>query len=211
MTVPNTFANATTAIPLVQLDQNFNTGVTLGNTTVFLGNTTNTLGNVTFTGANVSSGTISGSTSINTTGTVAAGNTTITGTISATGASNVASISFGGSSLSTYTQSQAWTPNQGSGLTVVGAFSSSGTYTRVGNMVTVNGVVSGATSVAVTAVGDICSNLPFGAGGTTIFFGGAVNNGFSVFCLAITSTARLISTSSIGASPNIYFSITYTV
>jgi hypothetical protein len=53
MTVPNTFANATTAIPLVQLDQNFNTGVTLGNTTVYLGNTTTTLGNVTLTGANV--------------------------------------------------------------------------------------------------------------------------------------------------------------
>ena len=69
MTVPNTFANATTAIPLVQLDQNFNTGVTLGNTTVFLGNTTTTLGNVTLTGANVSASTLSTS-----------GNTTIFGT-----------------------------------------------------------------------------------------------------------------------------------
>jgi hypothetical protein len=69
MTVPNTFANATTAIPLVQLDQNFNTGVTLGNTTVFLGNTTTSLGNVTLTGANVTA------TTLNTTG-----NTTIFGT-----------------------------------------------------------------------------------------------------------------------------------
>lgn len=56
MTVPNTFANATTAIPLVQLDQNFNTGVTLGNTTVYLGNTTTTLGNVALTGATVNFG-----------------------------------------------------------------------------------------------------------------------------------------------------------
>jgi len=69
MTVPNTFANATTAIPLVQLDQNFNTGVTLGNTTVFLGNTTTSLGNVTLTGANLTA------TTLNTTG-----NTTIFGT-----------------------------------------------------------------------------------------------------------------------------------
>jgi hypothetical protein len=61
MTVPNTFANATTAIPLVQLDQNFNTGVTLGNTTVFLGNTTTSLGNVTLTGANVTATTLSSS------------------------------------------------------------------------------------------------------------------------------------------------------
>jgi len=69
MTVPNIFANATTAIPLVQLDQNFNTAITLGNTTVFLGNTTTSLGNVTLTGANVTA------TTLNTTG-----NTTIFGT-----------------------------------------------------------------------------------------------------------------------------------
>ena len=66
MTVPNTFANATTAIPLVQLDQNFNTGVTLGNTTVYLGNTTTSFGNVTlnaptFTSPVVSSGPLTGS------------------------------------------------------------------------------------------------------------------------------------------------------
>ena len=69
MTVPNIFANSTTAIPLVNLDQNFNTGITLGNTTVFLGNTTTTLGNVTLTGANLTA------TTLNTTG-----NTTIFGT-----------------------------------------------------------------------------------------------------------------------------------
>jgi hypothetical protein len=69
MTVPNTFANATTAIPLVQLDQNFNTGVTLGNTTVYLGNTTTAFGNVTlnaptFTSPVVSSGTLTGTSSM---------------------------------------------------------------------------------------------------------------------------------------------------
>ena len=53
MSVPNVFANATTSIPLVQLDQNFNTGITLGNTTVYLGNTTTSFGNVTLTGADV--------------------------------------------------------------------------------------------------------------------------------------------------------------
>jgi hypothetical protein len=53
MSVPNVFANATTSIPLVQLDQNFNTGITLGNTTVYLGNTTTSFGNVTLTGAAV--------------------------------------------------------------------------------------------------------------------------------------------------------------
>ena len=56
MAVPNIFANATTSIPLSQLDQNFATAITLGNTAVYLGNTTTTLGNVTLTNVNVASG-----------------------------------------------------------------------------------------------------------------------------------------------------------
>jgi len=47
--VPYIFANATTSIPLNQLDTNFATGITLGNTTVYLGNTTTSFANVTFT------------------------------------------------------------------------------------------------------------------------------------------------------------------
>ena len=55
MAVPNIFANATSSIPLSQLDQNFATAITLGNTAVYLGNTTTTLGNLTLTNATVSS------------------------------------------------------------------------------------------------------------------------------------------------------------
>lgn len=40
--VPNVFGNATTAIPLTQLDQNFNTTLQLGNTSIGLGNVSNT-------------------------------------------------------------------------------------------------------------------------------------------------------------------------
>ena len=53
MAVPNTFATATSAIPLSQLDANFATAVTLGNTAVYLGNTTSTLGNLTTTNITV--------------------------------------------------------------------------------------------------------------------------------------------------------------
>jgi hypothetical protein len=54
MTVPYTFGNATTSIPLSNLDANFATPITLGNTNVYLGNTTTSisnlsLGNVTIT------------------------------------------------------------------------------------------------------------------------------------------------------------------
>ena len=49
--VPYIFGNATTSIPLTNLDANFNTGLTIGNTTVGLGNTVTTLGNVTIANA----------------------------------------------------------------------------------------------------------------------------------------------------------------
>jgi len=57
MPVPNIFGNATSAIPLTQLDQNFNTVATLGNASVGLGNTTTTVGNLTLTNVTLSSGT----------------------------------------------------------------------------------------------------------------------------------------------------------
>ena len=55
MAVPYIFANATTAIPLSQLDNNFATAITIGNTAVYLGNTTTSFGNVTLTNATISS------------------------------------------------------------------------------------------------------------------------------------------------------------
>ena len=55
--VPYIFGNATTSIPLTNLDANFNTGLTIGNTTVGLGNTVTTLGNVTLNNVTIASGT----------------------------------------------------------------------------------------------------------------------------------------------------------
>ena len=54
MSVPYVFGNATTAIPLTNLDANFNTPATLGNASVGLGNTTTTIGNVTVANVTVS-------------------------------------------------------------------------------------------------------------------------------------------------------------
>jgi len=53
-----------------------------------------------------------------------------------------------------------WTPNQGSGLTVVGTFTSSGIYTKIGNLVTVNFRVGG-TNIGCSSQGTITTNLPF--------------------------------------------------
>jgi hypothetical protein len=55
MAVPNTFAGATSAIPLANLDTNFATPITLGNTAIQLGNTVTTLNNITLVNATVSS------------------------------------------------------------------------------------------------------------------------------------------------------------
>ena len=55
MPVPNNFANATTSIPLSQLDNNFATPITIGNTAVQLGNTVTTLNNMTLANVTISS------------------------------------------------------------------------------------------------------------------------------------------------------------
>lgn len=65
MPVPNTFANATTTIPLSDLDNNFATPITIGNTAVQLGNTVTTLNNMTLANVTITSG---NSTNVTTTG-----------------------------------------------------------------------------------------------------------------------------------------------
>jgi len=86
MPVPNIFANATSTIPLSQLDANFATTVTLGNTAIQLGNTVTTLNNMTFANVTITSGSA----------TISSGNITATlanGTVSNTSVANAASDS----------------------------------------------------------------------------------------------------------------------
>ena len=56
--VPYIFANATTSIPLSELDVNFATPVTIGNTTVALGNTVTSFGNVTLVNTTITTGSV---------------------------------------------------------------------------------------------------------------------------------------------------------
>ena len=55
MTIPYTFAGATTAIPLSNLDANFASPVTLGNVAMTLSNTYTSIGNLTLTNVTISS------------------------------------------------------------------------------------------------------------------------------------------------------------
>ena len=102
-----------------------------------------------------------------------------------------------------------WTPNQGAGLTVVGTFSSSGTYTKIGRLVTVVFRVNATTSVAA-AMGDlITTNLPFSAAGLST--GGATNASPNSSAVILGTSTSVIPAADISASATIFASITYIV
>jgi len=103
-----------------------------------------------------------------------------------------------------------WTPNQGGGLTVVGAFSSVGYYIKIGRLVHLNGYVQGATSVAITAGGVLFSNPPFPAD-TNDCGGNATNVSATTTSGIYVEPASIYCTSAITATSRIYFGFTFYV
>ena len=106
-----------------------------------------------------------------------------------------------------------WTPTQGGGTTVVGSFSSSGTYTKIGRVVTLNGEMSGSTSIALASVGIIATGLPFPPSGT---FAGSMTTGAvdvsNTALVTATSGGRVYATEAISATASaIYFTALYEV
>jgi hypothetical protein len=101
-----------------------------------------------------------------------------------------------------------WTPNQGAGLTVVGTFSSSGTYTKVGRVVTIYGLISATTSI--TASGVLCSNLPYSPAGNVT--GTYLKGGASAADVFWASGASIYTVSpGISATTDVWFTFTYQV
>jgi hypothetical protein len=99
MTVPYTFATATTSLPLNQLDSNFNTPITLGNTAIYLGNTTTFIGNLALGNVAVSSGNVI-VTSVTTTNLSASNVVISSGTITNV---TIANVTYGNVSYSNIT------------------------------------------------------------------------------------------------------------
>jgi hypothetical protein len=145
-----------------------------------------------------------------------------TGTVVVTNGSGIASVngiqfpatqsaSADANTLDDYEEG-TWTPSQGSGLTVVGAFSSSGRYTKIGRQVTVIFNIAGATSIAVSAGGIITNNLPFTAltsfdqAGTVYRFGAAGGQ-----CIAAGGDILVYNGAAITASGGLNILITYFV
>ena len=131
--------------------------------------------------------------------------------VAATGINFTANTPAAGmtSQLLNWYEEGTWTPSQGGGLTVIGAFSSTGKYTRVGRNVTVSGTVTGATSVAVTAAGIITTNLPFTVG--TAGHGNATNAAVNASAAVICTSTNVTSAGAIASTGTITFSATYFV
>jgi hypothetical protein len=104
-----------------------------------------------------------------------------------------------------------WTPAQGSGVTVVGTFSSSGIYTKIGRSVTVTGIMFGSTTIACAGGTQITSNLPF-SNSPDGPLGQAITQNTGVYCPIYPSGVQVFTANTpLGASAYIFFSLTYIV
>jgi len=102
-----------------------------------------------------------------------------------------------------------WTPNQGAGLTVVGTFSSTGNYVKVGKMVTVQVSLTATTSITISASDAVMfTNLPF-ASSPTRNPGVAVNIAHSAGLFVNIASTTVYSCGGLVASATIFVSITY--
>jgi hypothetical protein len=107
-----------------------------------------------------------------------------------------------------------WTPTQGGGLTLVGAYSSQGFYTKTGNTVVVFGSLFGATSIASSAAGILCGGLPFTPAPPTAGYvvGSMTNQGGNISntCFSLNST-NAYGAVAVAANSGIHFTMTYRV
>jgi hypothetical protein len=104
-----------------------------------------------------------------------------------------------------------WFPNQGSGLSFTGTFTSSGIYTKIGNLVTVNFRVSG-TNISCSSTGEITSNLPFSiAASPGNAMGSCMNSNNANTGAYGYLTTVTAGTTALSASGAIFVTITYQV
>ena len=166
MTVPYTFATATSSIPLSQLDSNFATAITLGNTAVYLGNTTTSIGNLTLTNTTISSVAVTFPNSYLSNSSVTIGTTSLSlgGT-----ASTLANVTLSNVTISSVSTALT-VPQGGTGLTTLtagyipygngtSAFSSSANMTFDGStLTTLNSAYTGTLTGGTGIVNSISKN-----------------------------------------------------
>jgi hypothetical protein len=153
MAVPYTFAGATSAIPLAQLDSNFATTITLGNTAIQLGNTVSTLNNMTFANVTINS--------VSTPITAAQGGTglvtiTANGVMVGNGTGSITTVSPGTNGNVLTSNGTVWVsqaPAAATGNVTLGntTISLGGTASNVGNLTLINTTVTDYTETPYTA------------------------------------------------------------
>ena len=105
-----------------------------------------------------------------------------------------------------------WTPTQGGGLVVVGTFSSSGFYTKVGRLVQVSGVLRATTSLSITAASILCAGLPFASSASQGSAGTMTDGATLAASGAIyTSISNIYAINNMSATTEIAFTVTYFV
>jgi hypothetical protein len=104
-----------------------------------------------------------------------------------------------------------WTPGQGSAVTVVGTYSSSGTYTKVGRLVILQFMVAGSTSIEVTSGGNFITGQPFAGSSGVHFIGSALNGSATSSSNPIVLDSIIYSAEAIAATNAIYGTCIYMV
>ena len=141
------------------------------------------------------------------------------GTLSATGAINKITVTppATGATLTiadgltlSYNEG-TWTPNQGAGFVTVGAFGSSGTYTKIGRTLLVTAFASAATSYSIASGGLVLlTNLPFTA--STVFTGAASNNDVNSATPIVLLSGSIYSSAAYSPTGRYFYaSVAYTV
>ena len=106
-----------------------------------------------------------------------------------------------------------WTPNQGSGITITGSFNSSGTYTKIGNLVYVTARQQAGTVTVASATGELCTNLPFSvlSSGPANSWGNISNVAGTVAGVVNAAVSSVFNNgTAIPSTASIYWSFTYT-
>ena len=103
-----------------------------------------------------------------------------------------------------------WIPLAGADLTVVGTFSSLGTYTKIGRQVTVYGVLLSTTTVAWTGSNSqIVTGLPFTSNGD--FPGTSMNGSRTQGAIIETSSTSIYAAQAMSATSAVTICVTYFV
>jgi len=174
MAVPYTFATATSAIPLSQLDTNFATAITLGSTALTLGTTTTSVSGLTLVSPTLTTPAL---------GTPASGTlTNCTGLPLTTGVTGTLGVTNGGTGLTSFTANQVFYASSTSAFAQSTNLQFNGTSLTLANDASINSITVG------RGAGSVNGNTAVGASALSGNTTGSNNTGIGFSALAAQTT-----------------------